>query len=219
VHAYVTPLADVTAGQQQQQLPPQQPQQPPPPQQQQQQQQPDSCTFLLLVTGSADSFHRLSAAQQGFVAAVGGGGGGSVLARVQAAAACPGRGRVRVEALPTPLGGCWRGCCACVCCAPPCMWASRGWPVWVWALAELLLLCAQCCLHTRVQVDLWATRRCGTPSFATPPATSTSHSHTHRRCSAATARCGGSRGVCVRVAMTAKAPLRDWARRVASATC
>lgn len=62
-------------------------------------------TFLLLLSGSADAFHKLSAAQHSFVAAVTSGPDGGVLARVQAAAVQPRRGRVRVEALPAPLGG------------------------------------------------------------------------------------------------------------------
>lgn len=79
---------------------------------QQQQQQPHANgsrggqgrgTFLLLLSGSADAFHKLSAAQQGFVAAV---TSSCVLTRVQAAAVQPGCGRVRVEALPAPLGEC-----------------------------------------------------------------------------------------------------------------
>jgi hypothetical protein len=94
VHAYVKPLlaaADAAAGQEQQQ---------------QQQQQPGSSSsaFLVLLSGSADAFHRLSAAQHSFVATVGPAGSG-VLGRAQAAALWPGQGRVRVEALPAPLGG------------------------------------------------------------------------------------------------------------------
>lgn len=61
-------------------------------------------TFLMLLSGSADAFHKLSAAQSSFVGSVTAGPGGGVLARVQAAAVQPGRGRVRVEALPAPLG-------------------------------------------------------------------------------------------------------------------
>jgi hypothetical protein len=61
-------------------------------------------TFLLLLSGSADAFHKLSAAQCSFVSAVTSGPGGGVLARIQAAAVQPGCGRVRVEALPAPLG-------------------------------------------------------------------------------------------------------------------
>lgn len=103
VHAYVNCLDQPGEQQQQQQDAASIPQQ----QQQSQQQQYASSgrgTFLLLLSGSADAFHKLSAAQHSFVAAVTSGPDGGVLARVQAAAAQPGRGRVRVEALPAPLG-------------------------------------------------------------------------------------------------------------------
>jgi hypothetical protein len=108
VHAYVNCL-DQAAEQQQQ---PQQDAASIPQQQQQSQQQyyggssssRGQGTFLLLLSGSADAFHKLSAAQHSFVAAVTSGPDGGVLARVQAAAVQPGRGRVRVEALPAPLG-------------------------------------------------------------------------------------------------------------------
>lgn len=110
VHAYVNCLDE--AGQQQQDTAgstPQQQQQPQhaDPSQQQQQYGAGSRgkgTFLLLLSGSADAFHRLSTAQHSFVAAVTAGPGGGVLGRVQAAAVQPGQGRVRVEALPAPLG-------------------------------------------------------------------------------------------------------------------
>lgn len=109
VHAYVNCLDQAGEQQQQQQDAASIPQQ----QQQSQQQQYASSsssssrgrgTFLLLLSGSADAFHKLSAAQHSFVAAVTAGPDGGVLARVQAAAVQPGRGRVRVEALPAPLG-------------------------------------------------------------------------------------------------------------------
>jgi hypothetical protein len=62
------------------------------------------------LSGSADAFHKLSAAQASFAAAVTSGPGGGVLGRIQAAAVQPGRGRVRVEALPAPLGEWLLGC-------------------------------------------------------------------------------------------------------------
>jgi hypothetical protein len=111
VHAYVNCLDE--PGQQQQDSvasTQQQPQHAELSQQQRQQQQQQrggssgTGTFLLLLSGSADAFHRLSAAQHSFVAAVKAGPGGGVLGRVQAAAVQPGQGRVRVEALPAPLG-------------------------------------------------------------------------------------------------------------------
>jgi len=123
VHAYVNCLDEVPHTQQAQQpLGPElssQPQQPltqPGPIQQQLQQQQQlhgsgsssssrgRGTFLMLLSGSADAFHKLSAAQSSFVGSVTEGPGGGVLARVQAAAVQPGCGRVRVEALPAPLG-------------------------------------------------------------------------------------------------------------------
>jgi hypothetical protein len=120
LHAYIT---NIEPNEQQQQ------QQTSSLQQQRHRHSHDACPssiFLLLLSGSADSFHKLSAAKQAFVAAMaatapaaaaaadaGSGGansaaaaaGGGVLARAQAAAArLPGGGRLRVEALPAPLG-------------------------------------------------------------------------------------------------------------------
>lgn len=154
VHAYVNCL-DQSGEQQQQQhdaasIPQQQ-------QQSQQQQYASSSrgrgTFLLLLSGSADAFHKLSAAQHSFVAAVTSGPDGGVLARVQAAAVQPGRGRVRVEALPAPLGEPLRAD----------LQAGQG------VCVSLFLLCGRsmvercpelaCCA---VQVAALAALRCGT---------------------------------------------------------
>jgi hypothetical protein len=126
VHAYVNCLDE--AGQQQQQQQDtaasiqQQLQHADPSQQQQHQHGAGSRgegTFLLLLSGSADAFHRLSAAQHSFVAAVTAGPGGGVLGRVQAAAVQPGQGRVRVEALPAPLGEHTLHQCSSGGCKPP----------------------------------------------------------------------------------------------------
>lgn len=87
------------------------------PSDQQQQRQPSSSsssessssTMFLLLSGSADAFHKLSAARQALVAALTvhtqpGAPAEGVLARLRAAAAAPGAGRLRVEQLPPPLG-------------------------------------------------------------------------------------------------------------------